>query len=524
MYRTSVLYSCVACLSVCALLSCDVIGEESISKVGPTPVPHAIQDTVFVLTTEAISRAALYDSGDPTAAEQYVLELINRARANPTAEGARLGISITEGLSASNVALVGVRPPLAINKILLSIARAHSQDMWTRSFFAHNNPDGKSPFVRMTDAGYNYTRAGENIACGSSSTPAALEDLLMIDAGVSGRGHRLNLLDIYNPPYFREVGIGCYSGSGVNGMGYKDFLTQDFGTTATGPFLVGVVYNDANSNNFYDIGEGVGNVTVTPTGGAYYAVTSSSGGYAIPISGSGSLTVTFSGGSLTSPVTKTVNLAGANVKLDLVTSGGGGGGDGDGDDDGNSVSGIDTDSDGYPDELETEIGWNPNSPSTFPKNVTVFDSSAKTSIKLNFKQNDRDTINLSWLMSIAAGFSVTDRQIAVDIGGVIVIFQLNCKGQATNEHGSFKLGTCIKNGIVTSCKKPARIRVKLTRGAFSTNLFDEGLNNACVSKANRTIPITVVFFGESQHNIIKGNFQVIYTAKLGKTGNAKGGL
>src|SRR5438046_3154393 len=76
--------------------------------------------------------------GDPTAGEQYALELMNRARANPSAEGARLaanspyplpGGDITEGLA--NPGNVGPRPPLAMNSILLGTARAHSQDMWT---------------------------------------------------------------------------------------------------------------------------------------------------------------------------------------------------------------------------------------------------------------------------------------------------------------------------------------------------------------------------------------------------------
>ena len=62
-----------------------------------------------------------------------------------------------------------------------------------------------------------------------------------------------------------------------------------------GPFLLGVVYNDVNHNNFYDIGEGIGGVTITPSSGGYYAVSSSSGGYAIPIGTSGTIMVTASG-------------------------------------------------------------------------------------------------------------------------------------------------------------------------------------------------------------------------------------
>ena len=39
----------------------------------------------------------------PTNDEQYMLELINRARANPAAEAATYGIDLNEGLSAGTI-------------------------------------------------------------------------------------------------------------------------------------------------------------------------------------------------------------------------------------------------------------------------------------------------------------------------------------------------------------------------------------------------------------------------------------
>ncbi len=50
----------------------------------------AVGASVQVTMVRALT---LYDSGDPTPEEQLLLEYINRARANPTAEGARLGMS-----------------------------------------------------------------------------------------------------------------------------------------------------------------------------------------------------------------------------------------------------------------------------------------------------------------------------------------------------------------------------------------------------------------------------------------------
>src|SRR5262245_18843778 len=158
--------------------------------------------------------AQQYDHGDPTSDEQMVLEIINRARANPDAEGARLagpspngipGGNIREGMTLSDPALVAPRPPLAMNKYLLASARAHSIDMWTRRYFAHDTkaPPTQTWDQRITGFGYNWNvaggKAGENIAAGGSDRAAALEDLLMTDDNFPERGHRRNLLDVWDP-------------------------------------------------------------------------------------------------------------------------------------------------------------------------------------------------------------------------------------------------------------------------------------------------------------------------------------
>jgi len=86
------------------------------------------------LCSAAWSQTQYTGYGDPTAGEQEVLEIINRARANPTAEGTRLasnspyplpGGDITENAPNPPLAVV-VRPPLAMNANLLATARAHT--------------------------------------------------------------------------------------------------------------------------------------------------------------------------------------------------------------------------------------------------------------------------------------------------------------------------------------------------------------------------------------------------------------
>ena len=76
-----------------------------------------------------------------TALEQMLLELINRARLDPAAEAARFGIDLNEGLAPNTLSGVS-KQPLAMNETLLSVARAHSQDMINRDYFAHDTPEG----------------------------------------------------------------------------------------------------------------------------------------------------------------------------------------------------------------------------------------------------------------------------------------------------------------------------------------------------------------------------------------------
>jgi hypothetical protein len=257
-----------------------------------------------------------YDSGDPTPEEQLVLEYINRARADPRAEGVRLRNDanyLWQNLpNASSSSAVGVRPPLAMNKALLLSARFHNDDMYKNGFFGHQDTVYGSAWARMMKGfGYPLLWGGENI--GAWGSPTTAEDELMMDGDCLDSNaciHRINLFS----SSFEEVGIGWLATAG--------YLTQDFGSQNPasgnpGPFLIGVVYNDVNGNNFYDIGEGISGVTITPSTGTYYAVTSTSGGYAFPIGTSGTITVTASGSGLGS-ISKTVTLTGANIKLDFT--------------------------------------------------------------------------------------------------------------------------------------------------------------------------------------------------------------
>ena len=77
--------------------------------------------------------------------------------------------------------------PLTWSVDVAEVAQAHSDDMVERDFFAHENPDGASPFDRLSAAGVTYSRAAENIAWGYTSAQAVL------DGWIGSDGHRRNL-------------------------------------------------------------------------------------------------------------------------------------------------------------------------------------------------------------------------------------------------------------------------------------------------------------------------------------------
>ncbi len=254
-----------------------------------------------------------------TALEQMILELVNRARLDPAAEAARYGIALNEGVPAGDTISTASKQPLAMNETLLGTARAHSQDMIDRDYFAHDTPEGVDPFQRMTNAGYNFTTAGENIALTTSSIPLtdqnsiALHQFLFVDLNFPGRGHRVNIL----LGDYQEIGVGQAAGNfqGSNGSA----LTEDFGVRGNQQFLTGVSYADADHDNFYSIGEGRGSMSVVA--GVPSTSTGTAGGYSLAVS-SGLQTVTFSGGGLASPINVSVSVAAnTNAKVDVIDQG-----------------------------------------------------------------------------------------------------------------------------------------------------------------------------------------------------------
>jgi uncharacterized protein YkwD len=67
------------------------------------------------------------------------------------------------------------RPALAVSSKLQAAAERHAKDMAAHKLMAHKGSDGSSAINRITSAGYQYRRAGENIAAGYFTTDALMK-------------------------------------------------------------------------------------------------------------------------------------------------------------------------------------------------------------------------------------------------------------------------------------------------------------------------------------------------------------
>jgi uncharacterized protein YkwD len=107
---------------------------------------------------------------------------------------------------------------LNISPTLTSAAQAKANDMAQKSYFAHQSPNGETPWYWIQQAGYTYLYAGENLAVDFD------ESWNVNQAWQNSPTHRANIMY----PGFTEVGIAVATGT-YNGRP-TTFVVQMFGT------------------------------------------------------------------------------------------------------------------------------------------------------------------------------------------------------------------------------------------------------------------------------------------------------
>jgi len=155
---------------------------------------------------EAIAKTFNFLTIRPQSDERVELPYkVSDTRPRPDLEARMLQLVNAERIAA------GLKP-LAPDPELTEVARRHSADMFARGYFAHDTPEGLTPFDRMRAADVRFLTAGENLAL--APTISVAHSGLM-----NSPGHRANILR----REFGRVGIGVMDG-GMRGL----MVSQEF--------------------------------------------------------------------------------------------------------------------------------------------------------------------------------------------------------------------------------------------------------------------------------------------------------
>lgn len=92
--------------------------------------------------------------------------------------------------------------PLTFNPQLSQAASGKAEDMFNKNYWAHNSPDGATPWVFIRKAGYNYYYAGENLAKNFSNSEG------VVNAWMVSPTHRENMLK----PEYQDIGFAVVNG------------------------------------------------------------------------------------------------------------------------------------------------------------------------------------------------------------------------------------------------------------------------------------------------------------------------
>lgn len=162
------------------------------------------------------------------ALEHGVIDELNFARSNPQGYAAGLerelqyyqgtlfrrpgdesALQTREGAAAVREAIRVLRQtrpltPLRISEGMTLGARDHVKDQAPRGLMNHRGTDGTQAWDRVSRYGDWQAKISENMTFGPAS-PHDVVAALLIDDGISDRGHRKNILD----PDVKVVGISC---------------------------------------------------------------------------------------------------------------------------------------------------------------------------------------------------------------------------------------------------------------------------------------------------------------------------
>ena len=109
--------------------------------------------------------------------------------------------------------------PLSLDPQLTSAAQAKAENMANSNYWAHNSPDGKTPWSFIATSGYQYQAAGENLAYGFSDASG------VIAGWMNSTEHRENILN----SAYSDVGFGVATSPNFQGNGPQTIVVAEYG-------------------------------------------------------------------------------------------------------------------------------------------------------------------------------------------------------------------------------------------------------------------------------------------------------
>ena len=88
------------------------------------------------------------------------------------------------------------------NSLLSQAAMQKASDMFAKDYWAHVSPQGTQPWYFISNSGYSYRYAGENLARDFTSPES------VVNAWMNSPSHRQNLLS----PKYQEIGVAVLEG------------------------------------------------------------------------------------------------------------------------------------------------------------------------------------------------------------------------------------------------------------------------------------------------------------------------
>jgi hypothetical protein len=110
-------------------------------------------------------------------------------------------------------------PALQLSSQLTAAAQAKANDMAQRGYWSHVTPDGKQPWSFITDTGYQYEAAGENLAYGFGTSDQVMT------AWMNSPEHRQNILD----EDYQDVGFATANVANFRGTGPETIVVAMYG-------------------------------------------------------------------------------------------------------------------------------------------------------------------------------------------------------------------------------------------------------------------------------------------------------